>query len=96
MFICLSAREVISLLANLNARKRTNTPMVHGIGIDQVTSPTTLPNLEFSPSDRHTGGGKSESDSSAASFPVHSVLQLNSRFGPAANADIGEKSGQDI
>jgi len=87
---------VISLLANLNARKRSDALVIHGSGNDIGTPPAKLSTLQFSPVNRHTGDGGENSDSMAASFPDHSVVQLNGRHGPITNAYIAEKSGRDV
>jgi len=85
---------VISLLANLNARKRSNEPMVHGSGIDQGIRLAELSTLRFSPKNCHAEGGRENSDSITPSFPVHSVKGLNSlhRF---TKEDIAEESGRE-
>jgi len=81
---------VISLLANLNARKQPNTSVVRGIGINQATHPTKLSTVVFSPANRHNSEG-GNSDSMASSPPIHSVVQMSGLDGSINNADVTEE-----
>jgi len=74
-----TSRYVISLLANLNARKRSDAPVVHGSDNNQAAPATKLSTVVFSPANRHTLEGGNESI--AASFPVQSIAQMNSQNG---------------
>jgi len=68
---------VISVLANLNARKRSNTSVVHGSGFNQATPSTKLSTMAFSPQTR-PGEGRNI-DSVDVAFPVHSLIHTNSQ-----------------
>jgi len=82
----------ISLLVNLNARKRSNAPVVHGSGINQAAPATKLSTIVFSPAAHHSEEGNS--DSMAVSFPIHSAVQMDGLNGPMINPDIAEESKQ--
>jgi len=81
---------VISLLAYLNARKRSNSPVGHDSTVNQVTPPTKLSTIGFSPANRHTNEGRS-SNSMAASLPVHSVIQIGGLNGSIDIESITER-----
>jgi len=69
----LGKSEVISLLANLNARKRSNATVVHGSDFDNAIPPATkMSTISFSPQRRITGGGTINPTN--VSFPVRSVF----------------------
>jgi len=67
---------VISLLANLNARNRSNTPVVHGSDNEQAPPPTKLSTMVFSPQYRPREEENSEHNDNV-SFPVHSLVRTN-------------------
>ena len=73
----MTTRQVISLLGNLNARKRSNTPMVHGSGINQVAPVTKLSTLAFAPANRQTAERTGIRDSVFTSIPIRSVVSQN-------------------
>jgi len=77
----LGKSQVISLLANLNARKRSNTPIVQGSGIIKLSTPA------FAPGANH---------SIVSSLPVRSIVQINGQNGSITHADVAERSDQDI
>jgi len=83
---------IISLLANLNARKRANAPLVHGTDINQpIGQPTKLSTVIFSPQNRRTGEGRN-ADSADISFPVHSIQTNHLQGRPVIKADTPEGS----
>jgi len=83
-------------LANLNARKRSNTPMVHGSGIDQAVPATKLSTLAFAPANRPTAERNGISDSIVTSLPIRSVVQMNGQNGSIVHADVAEVFDQGI
>jgi len=87
----LGKSEVISLLANLNARKRSNAPAIHGHDNHQAIPTTKLSAIVFSPVNRHAAEGEN-SDTNTA----RSVVQINNQHGSIINADIAGRSESSI
>jgi len=87
---------VISLLANFNARKRSNAIVVHGSENKHAPPTTKLSTVIFAPgaNPNISDGGNSDSIG-AVSLPVHSVVQINSQHGSIKSADINKESDQD-
>jgi len=57
----LGKSEAISLLANLNARKRSDAPMVLGSDCgNAVLHPTKVSTIVFSPPSQHAGAGEND------------------------------------
>ena len=96
IFICLIARQAISLLANLNARKRANAPVVYGSGLNQATQATKLSTLAFAPTNRPAAEGIGINDSVVTSLPVHSLVQTNIQNGSIIYTNIAEESDRCI
>jgi len=72
----LGKSEVISLLASLNARRRSNVSVVHGSDSDQaIPQASRMSTMVFQPRRTERGGGNIATD---VSFPVQSVSQTES------------------
>jgi len=88
----LGKSEAISLLANLNARKRPNALGVYASDNGQAVPPATgISTMDFSPPNRCAGAGKFY-DCPDASRDVHFSPQTSQS---ATTADFSEKFGQD-
>lgn len=84
----LGKSEVISLLANLNARNRSNALVLHGSDNGQAMPPATkMSSIVFSPPNRRTGE-EVNNESIITSPPVRSLVQTNSQGRLSMNAEI--------
>jgi len=80
----LGKSEVISLLANLNARKRSNAPVIHGSNsVQAVPQATKLSTMVFSPQNRPVEGGNDIA--TTVSFPAHPLERMDSETRQSAH-----------
>jgi len=91
----LGKSEVISLLANLIARKRSSVPVILGSENTQVVPLTTkMTSIAFSPPDRRLGAGEID-DSLGVSHRIISLQRTSIQFRSVMRAENLEKNGQD-
>lgn len=87
----LGKSQVISLLANLNSRRRSRVPLVHGSGMQQLIPGNKLSTAVFSPPKSPISEG-GDSSTSTTSSPVRTVVQTFSQDGSITKEDFTEKS----